>query len=89
MDNTIEDLINNVVDQDFSAASATFNDIIQSKMGDALEQEKIAVAGQIFNGDESDEEQLEMDFDDDDISDEDIEDAIEDTDEDDDEDDEE
>ena len=48
-------------------------------MNDALEQEKIAVAGQIFNGEEP-EEEVEMEAETDDIdvdvTDEEIEDAI-------------
>ena len=70
----IEDLINNVVDQDFSKAAPTFAEIMKSKMDDALEQEKIAVADQIFNGHEADEEESMED--DDDITDEDLDDAI-------------
>jgi len=66
----IEDFIDSVINQDFSAAGPTFNEIMQSRVADALEQEKISVAGQIFNGaDPEDEEQLEMDFDEDEIDD--------------------
>lgn len=75
----IDELINNVANQDFSKAGPTFAEIMNSKIADAMEQEKIAVAGQIFNGEEpeeevDDEEQLEFDLDD--ISDEDEDEAI-------------
>mgnify|MGYP000424560122 CR=1 FL=1 len=79
----IEDLINNVTAQDFSKAGPTFAEIMQTKIADALEQEKIAVADQVFNNAEpedeeiSDEEAAELD----DVSDEEMEDAIEETDE--------
>lgn len=62
----IEDLINNVVNQDFSKAGPAFNDILGDKIATALEQEKLAVTDRIFNGvedtDEEDtsEEDLEM-----------------------------
>jgi len=59
---SIEDLINSVADQDFAKAGPTFHEILQDKMNDALEQEKIAVAGQVFNGEEDvepDEEDIE------------------------------
>jgi len=62
----IEDLINNVVNQDFSKAGPMFNDILGDKIATALEQEKLAVTDRIFNGvqdtDEEDtsEEDLEM-----------------------------
>jgi hypothetical protein len=76
---SIEDLINNVVDQDFAKAGPTFHELMQDRMNDALEQEKISVAGSIFNGEEP-EEEVEMEADDDidveDITDEEIEDAI-------------
>jgi len=73
----IEDLINSVVDQDFSKAAPTFAEIMRDKMDDALEQEKIAQADQIFNGHEPDEEESMED--DDDISDEELYDAIDET----------
>lgn len=76
----IEDLINNVLNQDFSAAGPTFNELMNDRVADALEQEKIAVAGQIFNGEEPEEEQLEFDLDD--IDDEEIDDAIDEVDDD-------
>ena len=70
----IENFIDAVLDQDFSQAGPMFNDLIGAKVNDALEQEKIAVADQTFNGVEP--EQLEMDFDEDEISDEDMDNAI-------------
>ncbi len=82
----IEDLINTVTTQDFSKAGPTFAEIMQGKMADALEQEKISVADQVFNNAEpedediSDEEVAELD----DVSDEEIDDAIDETEEDDD-----
>lgn len=79
----IEDLINNVAAQDFSKAGVTFNELMQSRMHDAIEQEKIAVAGQIFNGVDPDEEQLDLPLEDsdeddeeDDFTDEEIDDAV-------------
>ena len=45
----IEDIINHVDKQDFSKAGPTFAEIMATKVTDALEQEKIAVAGQVFN----------------------------------------
>ena len=70
----IEDLINSVVDQDFSKAAPSFKEIMDTKISDALEQEKIAIADQIFNGHETDEEEsAELD---DDITDQELDDAI-------------
>jgi hypothetical protein len=74
----IEDLINNVANQDFANAGPTFAEIMRSKMDDALEQEKVAVAGQIFNGVEDvepDEEDIEAAIDE--LEDEDDEDQLE------------
>ncbi len=81
---SIEDLINTVATQDVSKAEPTFAEIMQSKISDALDQERIAVADQVFNGVEpedeeiSDEEAAELD----DLTDEEIEDAIDETEED-------
>jgi len=52
----ISDFINQVLDQDFANAQPTFAELIGGKMNDALEQEKIAVADQVFNGAEPEEE---------------------------------
>jgi hypothetical protein len=73
----VEDLINNVANQDFSTAGPTFAEIMQTKMSDALEQEKISVAGAMFDqtSDQDDiDGDIEDDIDDEDIDDEDIDD---------------
>lgn len=61
---SIEDLIDNITGQEYAKAEPMFHELLQSKVNDALEAEKVKVAGQIFNGEE---EQLEMDFDDDEL----------------------
>jgi len=70
----VEDLINNILDQDFAKAEPTFKEVMGAKIDDALEQEKIAIADYVFNGAEVDEE--ESNDLDDDITDEDMEAAI-------------
>ena len=64
---SIEDLIDNIANQDFAKAEPMFHDLLNAKMNDAMEAEKVRVAGQIFNGEE---EQLELDFDEEDLEDE-------------------
>ena len=63
----IEQLIQQAADKDYATANTTFADIMNQKLSDALEQERIKVSGQIYNGLESeeDDEQLELDLDDD------------------------
>ena len=63
----IEQLIQQATDKDFANANNTFVDIMNQKLADTLEQERIKVSGKIYNGLESeeDEEQLELDLDDD------------------------
>jgi len=70
----VDQLINSAIDQDFSKAAPTFAEIMRTKMDDALEQEKISVAGEIFNGHEADEEESMED--DDDITDAELDNAI-------------
>lgn len=53
----IEDLINSVVDQDFSKAGPLFQDILGDKIATALEQEQLAVTDRVFNGVESSEDE--------------------------------
>lgn len=45
----INDFLDAVIDQDFSKAGPMFNELLGAKVNDALEQEKIAVADQVFN----------------------------------------
>ena len=60
----IEQLIQQAADKDYAAANTTFVDIMNQKLADTLEQEKIRVSGEIYNGLEpEDEEQLELDLD--------------------------
>lgn len=72
---SIEDLINDVTNQDFAKAQPTFAELMSSKVADALEQEKINVAAQIFNNATDpnseeeimgDDQQLELDLEDED-----------------------
>lgn len=73
--NPIEDFINSAVAGDYNSAGRTFNDILNQKTQAALDQEKIAVADQIFNGNdvesEEDLDDEEFEFDDEDLDDED------------------
>ena len=56
----IEDLINSVMDQDFAKAGPMFSELMQQKLADSLDQEKIKVAGVMFNDEEDDEELEEL-----------------------------
>jgi len=73
----IDDMINNVVNQDFSKSQTYFDAVMQAKVNDALEQEKIAMANRIFNLDNPDgenyEEPVEASDEEDDVSDEELE----------------
>jgi len=44
------DFINQVLNQDFAAAAPTFKDIVGDVMNQSLEQEKVKIANQMFNG---------------------------------------
>jgi len=46
----IEDLIDAAYQKNYTAATEIFNDAIGQKMQDALDQQKLALADQIFNG---------------------------------------
>jgi hypothetical protein len=69
--NPLEDLVQAAMDKNFTTANELFTDLMQSKVTDALDQEKIAVANQIYNGIEPEEDDIEL-------SDEELEDALED-----------
>lgn len=62
---TIEDLIASSTEKDFVSSDKIFGELMQGKIDAAIEQEKIRVAGQIYNGLEpEDMEQLELDLED-------------------------
>jgi len=63
----VEQLINQITDGDLNNAEGSFQSLVQDKMADALEAQRIAVAQAIFNDQDGDLE------DDSDISDEEIE----------------
>lgn len=54
--NPVEDLVQAAMSQDYTAASDIFSNIMGEKMSDALDQQKIALANQIYNGVEPEEE---------------------------------
>lgn len=61
--NPIQDMIDHAIDQNFNRATDVFNDMMTVKMSDLLDQEKISLAGQIYNGEEPEEDdQLEFDL---------------------------
>ena len=69
-ENPLKDLVQYSLDQDFNKANKVFNDVIQVKLNDVLDQEKIKLADQLYNGKpaeeddtEGDEDQLELDLD--------------------------
>ena len=68
--NPLEDLVQYSLDQDFNNANKVFNDVISVKLNDVLDQEKIKLANQLYNGQpaeeddtEGNEDQLELDLD--------------------------
>lgn len=64
----IEDMIQFVMDDNFNKANDVFSELIGAKVSDAMDQEKISVAANIFNDGESVEEiDTEEDIDLDDI----------------------
>ena len=62
--NAVEELINQITAGDLNKAEGSFKSILDDKMADALEAQRVAVGSQMFNGDEE--------VSDEDISDEDI-----------------
>ena len=57
--NPIEDLIQHSLDQDYNKANEVFGNVMTTKLADVLDQTKMKLAGQIYNGDPEDEEDIE------------------------------
>ena len=62
-DNTLENMLDYAANADFNKANAIFNDMIAQKMDAAMDQERIAVAGKIFNDIEDEELEAEAETD--------------------------
>ena len=54
--NPINDLVQHALDQDYNKANKIFGDMVGTKINDVLDQEKIRLADQIYNGVEADDE---------------------------------
>lgn len=67
MSEEMRDLIQNALDQDFNKANKIFSDVMTVKVQDVLDQEKIKLADNIYNGAEEieDDEEEEVEVDDD------------------------
>jgi phosphopantothenoylcysteine synthetase/decarboxylase len=55
----VENLINQITDGDLNNAEGSFQSLIQDKMADALEAQRIATAQAIFNDQDDDVEDIE------------------------------
>tara|TARA_Y100000052_G_scaffold25077_1_gene28247 strand:+ start:439 stop:795 length:357 start_codon:yes stop_codon:yes gene_type:complete len=56
---TIEDLVQHSLAQDYNKANEVFGNVMTTKLADVLDQTKMKLAGQIYNGDPEDEEEIE------------------------------
>lgn len=64
----IQDMIKHAMEQEYSQANNIFGDLMTVKLNDVLDQEKVRLADEIYNGVEDeedidpDEDQLELDL---------------------------
>lgn len=72
MSNPIEDLVQAATTKNYTAANDIFSELMGEKITDALDQEKVNVASQIYNGEEPEEEidDEDLEIDDEDLEDE-------------------
>lgn len=52
----IKDLIQHALDQDYNKASEVFGQVMSIKTQEVLDQAKVKLAGQIYNGEEAEED---------------------------------
>ena len=67
--NPTQAFVDDLLAKNFAGAQTTFNDMLGAKLNDALDAEKVALAQQVYNGEdalEDDEDQLELALDQDD-----------------------
>ena len=51
---TIEDLVKHSLEQDYNKANEVFGTVMTTRLSDVLDQAKVKLAGQIYNGDPED-----------------------------------
>lgn len=56
---SIDDLLHSIKSGESLEASKVFNDLMSGRIDDALAQEKVRIAGAVYNGDEQDDEETE------------------------------
>ena len=59
--NPINDLVQAAMNQDYTTANEIFNDMMSDKVSDALDQEKISIANQLYNGGQPEDDDYEVD----------------------------
>ena len=57
---SLEDLIDNIGTQNFAKANGVFDDLMKSKMSDALDAEQIRLANTVFNGGPEDDDDIKQ-----------------------------
>ena len=62
--NPMQTFVDDILAKNFAGAQTTFNDLLGDKLNDALDAEKVSMAQQVYNGEEPDEDQLELELDD-------------------------
>jgi len=55
-ENPLAGLVQAALDKDYNKANEIFGDAISVKLNDIMDQERVKIAGQMFNGDPEDEE---------------------------------
>ena len=60
----VTDFIDQVINQDFASAAPTFKDIMGDIVNQSLEQEKVKLADQMFNGAQIEPDVTEIELDD-------------------------
>ena len=64
--NPMQTFVDDILTKNFAGAQTAFNDMLGTKLSDALDAEKVSLAQQVYNGEEPDEDQMELDLDQDD-----------------------
>ena len=55
-ENPLAGLVQAALDKDYNKANEIFGDAISVKLSDIMDQERVKIAGQMFNGDPEDED---------------------------------
>jgi hypothetical protein len=63
-ENPLQDLVQAALDKDYNKANEIFGQVVSVKLDDIIDQERVKLAGQVYNGEEPEDDPEDLEIDD-------------------------